>query len=100
MVDFRRPSHKYILSATLSSYIIAWIGMQIIHYKKFCVPVSTGISKGNKLLKTSSDSISDSVIFQNFLGDMPPDLPSVSMLCMPVSCTLEECISQLAPHQQ
>ena len=38
----------------------AWIDMQIIHFKKFCVPVSTRISrisKGDKLLKIPSDSI-------------------------------------------
>ena len=29
----------------------------------------------DKLLKIPSDSISDSVIFQNFLGGMPPDPP-------------------------
>ena len=39
--------------------------MQIIH---FCVPVFTGISKGDKLIKIPSDSLSGSVIFQNFLG--------------------------------
>ena len=47
------------------------IGMQIIHFKKFCVPVSTGSSKVDKLLKISSDSISEGVIFQNFLGVFP-----------------------------
>ena len=35
--------------------------------------MSTGTSKGDKLLKTPSDSISYSVIFQNFPGGMPPD---------------------------
>ena len=38
--------------------------MQIIHYKKFFVPVSTGTSKVDNLL---SNSISEGVIFQNFL---------------------------------
>ena len=47
--------------------------------KKFCVPVSTGTSKGNKLLKLPSDSISDGVIFQNIMRAMPPDSPSVGM---------------------
>ena len=41
------------------------IGMRIIHYKKFSVPVSTGTSKVDNLL---SNSISEGVIFQNFLG--------------------------------
>ena len=40
--------------------------MQIIHFKKFCVPVSTGTSKVDKLLKMPPDSISEGVIFQNF----------------------------------
>ena len=59
------------------------IGMQIIQFKKFSVPVSTGTSKVDKLLKMPSDSISEGVIFQNFLGGMPPDPPSVGMLRMP-----------------
>ena len=45
--------------------------MQIIHFKKLSVPVSTGTSKVDKLLKVPSDSISEGVIFQNFLGGMP-----------------------------
>ena len=45
--------------------------MQIIHFKKFCVPVSTGTSKVDKLLKMPPDSISEGVIFQNFPGGMP-----------------------------
>ena len=49
------------------------IGMQIIHFKKFCVPVFTGTSKTDKLLKMPSDSISEGVIFQTFPGGMPPD---------------------------
>ena len=47
--------------------------MQMIHFKEFCVPVSTGTSKVDKLLKMSPDSISEGVIFQNFPGGMPPD---------------------------
>ena len=45
--------------------------MQIIHFKKFSIPVSTGTSKADKLLKMPSDSISEGVIFQNFLGACP-----------------------------
>ena len=61
------------------------IGMQLIHFKKFSVPVSTGTSKVDKLPKMPSDSISEGVVFQNFLGGgMPPDPLSVGMLCMPV----------------
>ena len=45
--------------------------MQIIHFKKFCVPVSTGTSKVDKLLKMPPDSILEGVIFQNFLGACP-----------------------------
>ena len=58
------------------------IGMQIIHFKKFSVSVSTGTSKVDKLLKIPSDSISEGVDFQNFLGGMPPDPPSVSHACV------------------
>ena len=47
--------------------------MQITHFKKFSVPVSTGTSKVDKLLKMLPDSISEGVIFQNFPGGMPPD---------------------------
>ena len=61
--------------------------MQIIHFKKFSVPVSTGRSKVDKLPKMPSDSISEGVIFQNFLGGMPPDPPSAGMLRMPVCFT-------------
>ena len=65
--------------------------MEIIHFKKFCVPVSTGTSKVDKLLKMPSDSISEGVIFQNFLGGMPPDPPSACMLRMSVSFAHYEC---------
>ena len=67
------------------------IGMQIIHFKKFSVPVSTGTSKVDKLLKMPTDSISEGVIFQNFLGGMPPDPPSAGMLRMPVCFAHYEC---------
>ena len=49
------------------------IGIQIIHFKKFCVPVFTGTSKVDKLLKMSPDSISEGVIFQTFPWGMLPD---------------------------
>ena len=58
--------------------------MQIIHFKKFYVPVSTRTAKVDKLLKMPSDSISEGVIFQNFLGGMPPDplvLACIACLC-------------------
>ena len=42
--------------------------MQIIHFKTFCVSVSTGKSIVDKLQKMSPDSISEGVIFQIFLG--------------------------------
>ena len=64
--------------------------MQIIYFKKFCVFVSTGTSEGDKLLKLPSDSISDGIIFQNFLGDIPSDPPSAGMLCMPLCFTQNE----------
>ena len=47
--------------------------MQIIHFKKFCVSVSTGTSKVDKLLKMPPNSILEGVIFQNFPRGMPPD---------------------------
>ena len=59
-------------------------GNSYLHIKKFCVPVSIGASKGDQSLKMPSDSISESVIFQNFLGVCPIDPPSVGMLCMPM----------------
>ena len=65
--------------------------MQIIHFKKFSVPVSIGASKVDKFLKMPPDSISGSVIFQNFLGGMPPDPPIAGMLCMPVRFAHYEC---------
>ena len=43
------------------------------HADKFCVPVSTGTSNSDKLLKVPSDSSLDGITFQNFLGGMPPD---------------------------
>ena len=51
------------------------IGMQIIQFKRFSVPVSTGTSKVDKLLKMPSDSISEGAIFQNFLGGHAPRPP-------------------------
>ena len=70
----------YTFCNTTQLYNWMDIGMQIIHFKKFCVPVSTGTSKCNKLLKMSSDSMSDSAIF---LGGMS-HTPSVSIFCMPL----------------
>ena len=64
-----------------------YIGMQIIHFK-FSVSVSTGISKVDKLLKMPSDSISEGVIFQNFLGGYAPRLPSAGMLNASHACVL------------
>ena len=54
--------------------------MQMIHFQKVCVPLTTGTSKVDKLLKMPSDSISESVIFQNFPEGMPPDPSSAGML--------------------
>ena len=56
----------------------------------FSIPVSTGTSKVDKLLKMPSDSISEGVIFQNFLGGHAPRPPSahtmsVNMLANPTS---------------
>ena len=62
--------------------------MQIIHFKKFCVATCvyyTGTSKVDKLLKMASNSISQGVIFQNFLGHAPrPPSATLGMLRMPV----------------
>ena len=60
--------------------------MQIKRFKKFSVPVSTGTSKVDKLLKMPSDSISEGVIFQTFLGGMPPD--SLLLACFACLCAL------------
>ena len=63
----------------------------MLHFK-FSVPVSTGTSKVDKLVKMPSDSISEGVIFQNFLGGgMPPDPPSAGMLRIPVCFAHYEC---------
>ena len=57
--------------------------MQIIHFKKFSLPaaVSTGALKVHKLLNMPSDSISDGVIFQIFLGGPPLVLACFACLC-------------------
>ena len=48
--------------------------MQIIRFKKFCVPVSTGTSKVDKLLKMPLDSISEGVAnFSKFPWEHAPD---------------------------
>ena len=65
--------------------------MQIIHFKKFSVPVSTVTSKVDKLLKRPSDSISEGVIFQNFLGGHGSRPPSAGMLFIPVCFSHYEC---------
>ena len=54
--------------------------------------MSTGTSKVDKLLKMPSDSISECVIFQNFLGGgHAPRPPSAGMLHMPVCFAHYEC---------
>ena len=59
--------------------------MQIIHFKNFCVPVSTGTPKVDKLLKMPPDSISEgSYNFSKIPGGQAPKPPSAGMLCMPV----------------
>ena len=65
----------YNFCNTIPSYVTTWIGMQIIYFRKFCLPVSTRTLKGDNLLKVPSDSISGGVIFQNFLGRQAPGLP-------------------------
>ena len=67
------------------------IGIQIIDFKKFSIPVSTGTSKVDKLLKMPSDSISEGVIFQNFLGGHAPDPLSAGMLHIPLCFAHCEC---------
>ena len=64
----------------------------------FCIPVSTGALKGDKSLKMSSDSISEGVIFQNFLGGMPPDPPSIGMFRMPVCSAHYDSVYPGYPH--
>ena len=63
--------------------------MQIIHFKKFSVPVCTGTLKVDKLLKMPSDSISEGVIFQNSLGGHTPDpLVLACFACLCASHTM------------
>ena len=63
--------------------------MQIIQFNTFPVPVSAGTSKVDKSLKIPSDSISEGIIFQNFLGDIPPDpLVLACFACLCVSHTM------------
>ena len=65
--------------------------MQIMHFKSF-VPVSTGTSKVDKLLKMPSDSISEGVIFQNFLGACPQTpLVLTCFACLHVCFAHYEC---------
>ena len=73
------------------------IGMQIIHLK-FFVPVSTGTSKVDKLLKMPpADSISEGIIFQDFLWGHAPDPLVLACFSMSVCFTYYECEY---PHQQ
>ena len=60
--------------------------MQIINFKKFSVLVSTRTSKVYKLLKMPSHSISEGVIFQNFL-EVCPKTPLV-LACFACLCAL------------
>ena len=55
--------------------------MQIIQFKMFYVPVSAGISNIDKLLKMPSDSISEGIIFQNFLRGAYPQT-SLVLACL------------------
>ena len=48
-----------------------------MYFEKFCWICSLA-----KSLKMLSDSISEGLIFQKFLGGMPPDPPRFDMLCM------------------
>ena len=57
--------------------------MQVIARR---LPVSTGALKGDKSLKMPSDSISEGVIFQNFLGGMPPD--PLALACFACLCAM------------
>ena len=61
--------------------------MKIIYFKKFSAPVSIGTTKVDKLLKMPSDSISEGVIFQNFLGGTCPQTPLV-LACFTCLCAL------------
>ena len=58
-----------------------------------CLEIS---SRSNKPLKMPSDSISEGLIFQNFLGGHAPRPPRFGMLCMPnrVLCTQLLCSLQ------
>ena len=55
-----------------------------IHFKKFCIPVSTGASKVDKILKMPPDSISEGVIFKISWG-VCPQIPIV-LACFACLC--------------
>ena len=76
--------------------------IDLVLFNQICIIVlqcacCLGISRRiNKPLKVPSDSISEGLIFQNFLGGMPPDPPRFGMLRMPdcvlrtqLSCSLQ-----------
>ena len=50
LIAIRGKKHN-CLNVLILQYYPAWIGMQIIHFKMLCVPVSTGTLKGDTLLK-------------------------------------------------
>ena len=71
----------------------------MIHFKKFCASVYTGISKVDELLKFPPDSISEGVIFQIFLGlaSRPPSAVLHTMsVNMPASLYIMEALMKPA----
>ena len=67
-----------------------------IYINCFAMCMLSWNSRSNKSLKVPLDSISESLIFQNFLGGHAPRPPRFGMLCMPdrvlltqLSCSLQ-----------
>ena len=59
--------------------------MHIMHFRKFYVPMSTGLLEDDKSLTMPLDSILEGVIFQHFLGEHAPRTPIV-LVCFACTC--------------
>ena len=59
--------------------------MHIMHFRKFYVPMSTGLLEDDKSLKMPLDSILEGVLFQHFLGEHAPRTPIV-LVCFACTC--------------
>ena len=61
-------------------------------FKEFSVLVSTGTSKVDKLLKMPSDSITEGVIFQIFLGECPQTPSALHTMSVNMPASLKSTI--------